>query len=67
MWTLPNTEASMADSAEEARIARAKRLREQIDTTTKKPDKDEGAEKGGAPTNIRDKIHDRMRELDKKP
>ena len=54
----------MADETEEARLARAKQLRESIKKEIAKPGQAGGED--AKPKSPRDKIHDRMRELDKK-
>ena len=54
----------MADDTAEARIARAKQIRESIEKELGKT-AGEGTP-APKPRDIRDKIHDRMRDLDKK-
>jgi len=64
--------ASMAKAPDPESVARAERLRKEIDKLTRpdseqadKPSSDE-ADKDPAPMSPRDFIHKRMRELDKK-
>ena len=54
----------MADDTEEARIARAKQIRESVKKEIDKAEDRSG--EAAKPKSPRDKIHDRMRELDKK-
>jgi hypothetical protein len=57
----------MADDTQEARIARAKQLRESIKKELGKTGGGERKpEQNSTPKTPRDAIHDRMRELDKK-